>query len=565
MGQLYLFEIINCFYRSTAPTVPSSPSIQIYDCTLREGAQAPHISFSLQDKLRITEILDELGVAYTEGGWPAANPKDLAYFQALASLRLQQLTVVGFASTFTAKGRQLAEENIRTFKDANIQSIHLFGKAWDFHVHQVLGLSLEENLDCIAESIRFFKEHIPEVSFGAEHLFDGYKANPTYVAQLLKVAQEAGADWIDLADTNGGCFPSQVGTIVAALRQQVSLPLAVHCHDDTGCAVANTIAAIENGVTIAEGTINGYAERCQMTDLCTLIPNLQLKLGYQCIPAERMASLTSVARQVAEIVQVNNLRTKPYVGQFAFAHKAGMHVDAHSKSSRAYQHIDPSLVGNESTILVSDQSGRKNLAEILASMGMDHHLGKEEISELLATIKEQEMQGYQFELSLPALKLLILRQLGHYQEHIQIETMAITHHYRQQTDFPFDLKTCLLIRPLGPKKHQVELAMTGISTFMDMAQYLIDELRGYFLPLADLQVGSCQARMIFNRLRQHDRLRVLITLNQQGQEFTSMGFGNNFISAALHALLEGIEYILHTSLMSHISQPAQEEPCPLPN
>ncbi len=528
------------------------PKIQIYDCTLREGAQAPHISFSLQDKLRITEILDDLGIAYSEGGWPAANPKDLAYFHELRHLSLKHLKVVGFASTFTPKNGFHAEENVRTFQEAGIEAIHLFGKAWDFHVHHVLNIGLQENLECIYNSIRFFKKHIAEVSFGAEHLFDGYKANPEYVVQLLQTVEEAGADWIDLPDTNGGSFPHQIGATVAALKPVTNLPLAVHCHDDTGCAVANTIAAIQNGVTIAEGTINGYAERCEMTDLCTLIPNLQLKLGYDCIPAEKMRSITKVARLIAEIVQVDNLRTKPYVGKFAFAHKGGMHVDAFIKNPKTYQHVDPSLVGNCSNILVSDQSGRNNLAKTLKLLGHEQQLNDTELATLLHEIKGQEKQGSQFDLSMPSFELLVLRHLGLFRPHIAIDSMEIFYHTdsSEKTSL-FDVTLGLRISDRNGSSQVLIIKKQNISSFLDLAQNIIDEASSHFSVLASLQVERYRIRVIHLCHHTSDRLRIFLNLQHNEQTIHIMGFGSNFLDSGLHALFEGMEYILNTQQRGH--------------
>jgi len=528
------------------------PKIQIYDCTLREGSQAPHISFSLQDKLRITEILDDLGIAYSEGGWPAANPKDLAYFQELHQLSLKQLKVVGFASTFTQKNNFHAEKNVRTFQEADIEAVHLFGKAWDFHVHHVLQMSLEENLECIYNSIQFFKKYIAEVSFGAEHLFDGYMANPDYVVTLLQTVEQAGANWIDLPDTNGGSFPHQIGATVAALKPVTGLPLAVHCHDDTGCAVANTIAAIRNGVTIAEGTINGYAERCEMTDLCTLIPNLQLKLGYDCIPAEKMCKLTNVARIIAEIVQVDNLRTKPYVGKFAFAHKGGMHVDAFIKNPKTYQHIDPRLVGNNSNILVSDQSGRNNLSKTLRQLGYEQQLTNEELSDLLKEIKQQERQGYQFDLSLPSLELLILRHLGLFKPHLNIDTLKICYHSKEFTQASFfDITLSLCVYDQAASAQVTSFSQQNISSFIDLAQSIVERTAIHFPLLSDLKVAGYRIRVIHFSQNASDRLRVFLNLRYGGQAIYTMGFGGNFIDSGLHALFEGMEYILNTPQRGH--------------
>lgn len=526
----------------------SRPAILIYDCTLREGAQAPQIAFTLEDKLRITAILDELGVAYTEGGWPTANPKDLAYFHELRHLSLQQIKVVGFASAFSPGHDFGASEAVRIFTAAGINAMHIFGKAWDFHVKDILGLSLAENLDYIANSIRYYKEYIPEVSFGAEHLFMGFKANPTYVKELIQTVEEAGADWLDLADTNGGSFPQQIGATVAALRPLTKLPLAVHCHDDTGCAVANTIAAITEGVTIAEGTINGYAERCQMTDLCTLIPNLQLKLGYDCLPPEKMASLTTVAHQIADIVQVDIPGSKPYVGKFAFTHKGGLHVDAIIKNPRSYQHIDPALVGNTSAIVLSDQSGRQNLRTILHRLDFgSQEISNNDLSQLLSLIKDQEKKGCQFDLSSPSLELLIRRHLGLYRSHLQLACLEFSYRYQSETNSPFAVNATLRITHHGGNQADIIIKADQLLSFAELAQKITTELEGYFLAINGLRIMDYQVRIIHGNGNHDDRLRVLLGLELEGTKIPVLGFGNTFLVAALHALLEGIEYILNRS------------------
>ena len=522
--------------------------ISIYDCTLREGAQAPLVSFSLQDKLKILRALDSLGIAYTEGGWPASNPKDKAFFHELKKLELEQIRVVGFASTLTRKHRFASDDNVRAFAEAGISAAHSFGKAWDFHVTEVLNLSLEENLEAVYNSIRYYKEHIEEVSFGAEHLFDGYRANPGYVVRLLKTVEEAGADWIDLADTNGGSFPDEVAATVAALRKAVSIPLAVHCHNDTGCAVANTIAAVRNGVTIVEGTINGYSERCGMTDLCVLIPNLQLKLGYECIPPANLPRLTPVARGIAELTQCDSLLiNQPYVGKFAFVHKGGMHADAFLKNPHTYQHIDPGTVGNASNILVSDQAGRHNLQATLAQMGLAAEVSEAQLGEIVQHLKEQENWGYQFELSPPSLELSIRRKLNLLQRHVEILEYAVTHHRGAHSSAEFELQVEFGFYPEGRNTPLTQLITLRSVSFLSVFRGILAQAGSYFPGLDAIKVLDYQVRSIFQD-DAGDRLRVLLKVVYNYHEFNVMGLGATLIEGGMEALVEALEYILNIEI-----------------
>lgn len=519
--------------------------IKIYDCTLREGAQSPRIFLTLKDKLRITEILDDLGVTWTEGGWPAANPKDLAYFNEIALLRLTNIRIVGFTSIFTPANRVLAEKNVRIFNNTGILAAHIFGKAWEFHVTEVLGLSPEENIDYITESIQYYKKFIPEVSFGAEHFFDGYRSNPAYAEKLLRVVEEAGADWIDLADTNGGSFPDEISDAVRAAREITTLDLAVHCHNDTGCAVANTIAAIKAGAAIAEGTMNGYSERCQMTDLCTLIPDLQLKLGYRCIPDKNLSKITQYARLINEIVQGDPICTRPYVGEFAFTHKAGLHIDAHLKHPETYQHIDPSLVGNRAAILLSDQSGRRGLEKILEGMSIAARISEHQLLALLADVKEKEKEGWQFDLSRPALELLVLDHLGLVKQYIKFEHMEADYRSSSQSLGNLDIRLGLEITSQHGHTFPAEIHCIGTVSFLQAARQIITELGACFVKLSGMGILNYSVRVINASTQGRDRIRILLTCLHNGNSFSVMGFGDTFISAGIYALIEAATYVLN--------------------
>ena len=520
--------------------------IKIYDCTLREGSQAPHISFTLQDKLRIIQIFDDLGFDYSEGGWPASNPKDYIFFKELHKISLKNIIVVGFASTFSANKKINTDDNIRSLTKAGVRSAHLFGKAWTFHVEKVLKMSLEENLENIYTSIQFYKKYINEVSFGAEHFFDGYKDNPDYVDKLLEVVVEAGADWIDLPDTNGGTLPHEIGPIVSRIHKNIPVPLAIHCHNDSGCAVANTIAAVQHGVTIVEGTVNGYSERCEMTDLCTLIPNLQIKLGYDCIPREKLKKITSVAHAIEQIVQRDQLQTKPYVGTFAFSHKGGLHIDAFKKNPATYQHIDPALVGNTSRVYISDQSGYHSLDEVINQFQPPIQIDSEQQTDLLKRIKECENQGYQFDVSQPALELLILRHCNLFIEHVSVEDVFIKYQGNTKTHNDSGFGVSCNVKIMDEDKQEVfSFENQDEKSFASLADVFLALIAQHFPQMKTVILSQHEVRLIYSSKNKPDRLRVLVRLNLANEEIVAFGFGKSIIDGGLNALVEGVEYILN--------------------
>ncbi|TCW77858.1 citramalate synthase [Burkholderia sp. SRS-46] len=399
--------------------------IKIYDCTLREGAQASGVSFSVRDKLRITELLDDMGFTYTEGGWPGSNEKDTRFFQELKALSLRKIKVVAFGRTKRASVRAEDDASLKALVRTGIPHGHIFGKGWDLHVSEVLGISPEENLASVFDSIRFLKEHMEEVSFGFEHFFDAYKENPAGALKLIETAVQAGVDWIDLADTNGGCFPHEVASIVSSVTSAFDIEFAVHCHNDTGCGVANTIAAVQNGVKIVEGTVNGYSERCGMADLCTVIPNLQLKLGYPILEPGKLQQLTRLSQEVAELLQADRPTFHPYVGSLAFTHKGGVHVDGYLKHRRTYEHIDPALVGNRSDIVVSEVSGKSNLNNFLRKHQLDHLFADADVDGLVRLVKELEHAGFEFNSSEESLVLMLLRHVGKSSPRIQVNRLSV--------------------------------------------------------------------------------------------------------------------------------------------
>jgi len=337
--------------------------ITIYDTTLRDGTQSEGISLSVNDKIKITRWLDDFGVNYIEGGWPGSNPKDAEYFRRVQNIKLKTAKIAAFGSTRKKNIRPENDINLRALVDAGTHAVTVVGKSWDLHVFDVLETSLEENLSMIEDSVAYLKKLDKEVIYDAEHFFDGYKANPDYTLQTLHAAANGGADVIVLCETNGGALPWEVGEIVRSVKQHIATPLGVHTHDDGGNGVANALMGVQAGARHVQGTINGYGERVGNANLCTLIPNLQLKMGLKCVSAESLAKLSDLSHFVAEIANQSPNPYLPFVGKKAFAHKGGIHVAAVLKNENSYQHIDPTLVGNVRRTLVSELSGRGNVID----------------------------------------------------------------------------------------------------------------------------------------------------------------------------------------------------------
>jgi len=371
--------------------------IYVYDTTLRDGAQREGISFSVEDKLKITTRLDELGVHYIEGGWPGSNPKDAAYFNKAKDLKLKNARIVAFGSTRRTDKVVSEDANIRALLEADTPSIAIFGKSWGLHVTEVLHTTLEENLKLISDSVGYVKSKGKEVIFDAEHFFDGFKENPQYAIATLKVAQEQGADWIVLCDTNGGNLPNFIADCIEEVKKYITAPLGIHAHNDSDLAVANTIVAVQKGATQIQGTINGYGERCGNANLCSCIPIIQLKLNLKCLSDESLKKLFEVSHYVDDIANNPPVDWQPFVGSYAFAHKGGIHVNAILKNPLTYEHINPELVGNRRRILVSELSGKSNILYKIQELGLDIDLSSLNVSNLLEKIKQLEYQGYEFE------------------------------------------------------------------------------------------------------------------------------------------------------------------------
>ena len=408
--------------------------IKIFDTTLRDGAQAEGISFSVTDKINICRALDELGVTYIEAGNPFSNPKDIEFFKAAAKLKFQNAVLTAFGSTRRKNCACKDDANLNALANAGTAAVSIFGKSWDFHVTEILKATKEENLAMISESVAYLKALKKTVIFDAEHFFDGYKNNKEYALATVKAAADAGADIVSLCDTNGGCFPHEIADAVRAVKSVISCSVGVHTHDDTGCGVANSVEAVLAGADHVQGTLIGYGERCGNANLSAIIPDLQLKCGVACVAGD-LKNLTEIARRVAEISNVRLSRGMPYVGKSAFTHKAGMHIDGVNKSSRSFEHIPPEEVGNERRFLMSEVAGRSTVIGKIQKVDPTVKKDDPVTAKIIEKIKEMEFKGYQFEGADASFELLVRKQLGAYKSYFTIEKFKTIGEQRAGGDF----------------------------------------------------------------------------------------------------------------------------------
>ena len=385
--------------------------VAIYDTTLRDGTQGEGVSFSSADKIRIAERLDAFGIHYIEGGWPGSNPKDMEFFDLAGKRKFKRAKIAAFGSTRRANTTCEADSQIQMLVKAGTPVVTMFGKTWALHVTEVIRTTLDENLAMIADSVRYFKQAGKEVIYDAEHFFDGYKDNPSYALSTLKAAQDAGADYVVLCDTNGGTMPSEVATITADVRKNLTCAIGIHTHNDCGLGVANALAAVENGATQVQGTMNGYGERTGNCNITTTIACLALKMGRPCIPKENIRHLQHLSVFVDDLANLRPDIRQPFVGATAFAHKGGIHVNAIEKVSRSYEHIEPELVGNRRRVLVSDLSGRSNILIKAHELGMDLNKDTPEVRDILQQLKQLEHAGYEYEAADASFHILVQKLL----------------------------------------------------------------------------------------------------------------------------------------------------------
>ncbi len=511
--------------------------VDIYDTTLRDGSQREGVSLSVADKIKITEKLDQFGIDYIEGGWPGSNPKDIDYFRRASKIKLKHARLCAFSSTRRPGVHIEEDQNIRALVESNTGTVTIFGKSWDFHVHDALKTTLKENLLMISDTVKYLKNHRRQVFFDAEHFFDGYKANPEYALATLEAAAVAGADLLVLCDTNGGLMPWELKAIMTAVKEKVDIPLGIHVHDDAGMATANSLIAVCEGAVQVHGTINGYGERCGNANLCTIIPNLQLKMGLSLVTEEQLKGLTKMSRFIAELVNIAPAEQQPYVGYNAFAHKGGIHIDAVSKKPATYEHADPSAVGNRRRILVSELAGRSSISLKTAGNSIQLDKDRPETASVLQRIKEMEHYGYQFEGAEGSFELLVLKMMKAYQPLFKLEGFRLIIEKRENGQLYSEATIKVRVGDV-----QVHTAAEGNGPVNALDHALRKALEDIYPALKKIRLTDFRVRVIDGVDGTGAQVRVLIESRDEEISWGTVGVSPNIIEASWIALVDSLEY-----------------------
>ncbi len=509
--------------------------ISILDTTLRDGTQGEAVSFTVEDKLMIVQKLDELGIDYIEGGWPGSNPKDKEFFSRARDLHLNHARLTAFGSTRFAKNPVDRDPNVRALLEAGTPTISIFGKSWDLHTQRALGISEEENLKLIAETVKYLKDHGREVIYDAEHFFDGYISNPSFALRTLEAARDSGADILCLCDTNGGTLTGRLTEITADVRKRFDGVIGIHAHNDTDVAVANAVAAVEQGATHVQGTINGYGERCGNSNLCSIIANLELKLGHTTIGRDKLVQLTSVAKFVAELANLTLRNDQPYVGRSAFAHKGGVHVSAVLKDAATYEHVPPETVGNRQRVLLSDLSGRSNILYKLKQHGLADRLTEEARRELLERIKLMEYQGYELEAAEGTFELLVREALHpgtHFFDLVNLDVST------QIAGTKGTRVTATVTLKAADGVHSATASGHGPVNALDLC--LRQCLSSLYPTIANVRLTDYKVRVLEPKKGTAARVRVLIEWSDHRRSWTTVGVSENVIEASWQAMVDAL-------------------------
>ncbi len=510
--------------------------IEIYDTTLRDGTQREGISLSGVDKIRIARKLDDLGVAFIEGGWPGSNPKDAEFFERAHDIQWKHALVTAFGSTCRVKAGPDDDANIKALLDSLAPVCTVVGKTWTLHVTEVLRTSLDDNLRIIEQSLGYLKEQKRRVIYDAEHFFDGYKSDPAYALETLRAAARGGAETLVLCDTNGGSMPWEISEIVRTVKEAINHPLGIHVHNDGECAVANTIIAIREGAVQAQGTINGYGERCGNANLCAVIPDLELKMGVPCLPEGHLSLLFDVANFVAEVANLSPDDHMAFVGKSAFAHKGGIHVAAMRRSVLSYQHVDPALVGNQMRVVVSELSGRGNLLSKAEEYGLGT-INAEEVAGVLNEIKALESQGFSFEAAEASVALMLKRHQADYTAPFEmIDFSAIVEHRQGRGMFAeATVKVCV-------KGEIFHTAADGDGPVNALDTALRKALMVYYPEINTFHLDDYKVRILNGDAGTAASTRVLIDTVSDGKRWSTVGASTNIIEASWRALADSVEY-----------------------
>jgi 2-isopropylmalate synthase len=521
------------------------PDVFIYDTTLRDGTQGEGINFTVEDKLRIAERLDEFGIAYIEGGWPGSNPKDKEFFAQASRRRWKNAKLAAFGSTRRPKLKASEDPNLARIVESGAKAAAIFGKSWDFHVTHALRIEPELNLEMIYDSIKYLKEQGMEVFFDAEHFFDGFKANQQYAEASLKAASEGGVDCLVLCDTNGGTLPWEMAEIVRAVTKKFDTPVGIHVHDDSGFGICNSVIAVQEGAIQVQGTINGYGERCGNANLCAIIPIIQLKMKKLCVPEASLVELVDVSRFVDEKANMVPNDRQPFVGRSAFTHKAGVHVDAMMKHPQTYEHIPPEAVGNSRRMLVSELSGASSVIQKAKKFDIDLSKDSPEVRSVLEHVMELENEGYSFESAEASFELILKRSLGMYKKLFDLKGLRLIIEKRGEKEEPITEAT-LKISVDGEEAFTVAEG-DGPVHALDNALRLALK-RFYGRELAKIKLTDFKVRVINTRAATAAKVRTIIESRDANETWTTVGVSENIIEASWNALADSVEY----GLLKHL-------------
>ena len=513
--------------------------VTLYDTTLRDGTQGEQVNLSAEDKLKIAKKLDSFGIHYIEGGWPGSNPKDARFFEMARSLSFQNSKLTAFGSTRRANVTPEMDENLKALLMTEVEVVTLFGKSWDVHASHILRVALEENLEMIEDTVSYMKRMDREVIYDAEHFFDGYKKNAQYALKTLKAAEGGGADVLVLCDTNGGTMPDDIRKIIMEVRSKVGVPLGIHVHNDCGLAVANSLVAVQCGVRMVQGTINGYGERCGNADLTSVIGNLQLKMGYSCIEEDRMKQLTDLSRFVSEVANVPPLNQRPFVGKSAFAHKGGVHVSAVMKLPEAYEHIPPNRVGNRRRVLVSDLSGKSNIDFKAGEMGISLGGNGYDSEKIVQEVKKLEDQGYEFDAAEGSLELLMKKVTGQFLEPFRLESFRVT----TEKDLSNESLSQATIKIRVGNDYEITAA-EGDGPVSALDNALRKALMKFYPRIEEMGLVDFKVRVIDGSDGTSARVRVQIESRDSREIWSTIGVSKNIIEASWQALVDSVQYKL---------------------
>ena len=514
--------------------------IIVLDSTLRDGAQAQGISYTVEDKLKIVKKLDSLGVAYIEAGNPGSNPKDLEFFERAGRMKLDHAKIIAFGSTRRVGVAVEEDANVKSLLKAGTDAVVIFGKSWDFQVTDILKTTLDENIRMIVDTVHYFKSMGKEVVYDAEHFFDGYAANPDYAISTLRAAAAAGAASLCLCDTKGGFLPMAIYNLTQDIVKLFDIPIGIHCHNDNGMAVAGTIMAIQAGATQVQGTINGFGERCGNANLCTIIPNLQLQMGYSCIPEDSMCEMTAVARSISEIANVIHDERAPYVGKAAFAHKAGMHADAVAKNATAYEMINPEVVGNERTFLMSEVAGRSAVLELVRKVDPSITKDSNETRRILEKLKEMEYEGYQYEGAESSFELIIMKVLGKYHPFFELKDFKVIVNEPAATN---ERNSSAMIKVRVDDQEEITAA-EGDGPVNALDNAVRKALVRFYPSISEMKLTDYKVRVLDSTSATAAKVRVLIESTDGDEVWTTIGVSTDIIDASWKALVDSIEYKL---------------------